>query len=138
MKSTPTDHSPDPQDEAALLSFIKGSAREASATPPPQILHWKTEILANARSTPVCQPLPTPLKRLLITFAPVPLRFAWAALWITAAAFHWITPEPPISAPPVRRPTAAAFQQLAKAGQNPRTLSPTVQFHSLKRELQLR
>lgn len=138
MKTAPETTPPDPDDEARFIAFLKESAHTNAETPPSQITDWKAEILAAAIASAAIESRESRHRQSQIKLAPFPLRMAWAALWITAAAFHLITPEPPMSAPPVRRPTAATFQQLSRNGQNLRTMTPLVRFHTLKRELQLR
>ena len=138
MRSAPTDHPPEPPDEAALMAFISRSTRETMTEPPPQIALWKQGILDTARASARHAASRPDRERILVAFAPKPLRLAWAALWITAASLHLLTPEPRVNAPLVRRPTEATFRHLARTGQSIQTLSPIVQFHSLKRELQFR
>jgi hypothetical protein len=138
MKTAPETIPPDPDDEARFVAFLKESARTTNPTPCSQITEWKVEILATALKAASVPMEKRSERRALVTLVPFPLRIAWAALWITAAGFHCVTPESPIRTPPVRRPTAAAFQQLTKNGQSLRTITPLVRFHTLKRELQLR
>jgi hypothetical protein len=138
MKTAPETIPPDPDDEVHFIAFLKESARTTSETPCSLITEWKAEILTTAL---MATSVPREKKsegRAPLNLVPFPLRIAWAALWITAAGFHFVTPESPLSTPPVRRPTAAALQQLTKNGQSLRTITPMVRFHTLKRELPLR
>jgi hypothetical protein len=138
MNTPPETFPPEPDDEARFVAFLRESANATDSPPEQQVAEWKSEILAAALESQSIDSgkrtdRPSPLR-----LVPFPLRVAWAALWITAAGFHFITPEPLMSTPPVRRPTAATFQQLNRSGQSLRTITPLVRFHTLKRELQLR
>ncbi len=138
MKPAPDNTPPDPEDDTHFVAFLKEVARTSGEPPPPQVLEWHTEILTAATRSTATESKSASERGSVVTLVPFTLRLAWAALWITAAAFHFITPEPPINTPPVRRPSAASFQQLTRNGQSLRTITPLVRFHALHRELQPR
>jgi hypothetical protein len=138
MKPAPDDIPPAPEDDTHFVAFLKEVAHTSGEPPPPQVLEWRTEILAAATRSTETESQSAFERGSVVPLVPFTLRLAWAALWITAAGFHLITPEPPINTPPVRRPSAASFQQLTRNGQSLRTITPLVRFHALKRELQLR
>jgi hypothetical protein len=137
--NTPPETLPcDPEEDARFVAFLKESANATDSPTEKQVAKWKSEILGAALESQSLNSEKRTERSSTSTFAPFPLRIAWAALWVTAAGFHFITPEPLMTTPPVRRPTAATFQQLTRNGQSLRTITPLVRFHTLKRELQLR
>ncbi len=138
MNTAPETFPPDPEDASRFVDFLKESAHTAHVPPPRQVAEWKLEILATAMRAADSVSEKSIGNHSPSTLVPIPLRIAWAALWITAAGLQVITPDSPINTPPVRRPSAATFQQLCRNCQSLRTITPLVRFHTLKRELQLR